>query len=54
MDELTRTSRARHLLVMLSGSVAETFPELDDWVTEVICVQFVATLIELDRKSKGL
>lgn len=48
MDESTVTS-VRHLLNMILGEVDVLFPYVDSRVLEVVCVQFVATLIELSE-----
>jgi len=51
----TKTTSAGHLLNMLFGETDLLFPNVDDSVREIVCVQFVATLIELEEKqSKGL
>ena len=54
MDSTT-TATARLLLEQLWDEVDLLFPSLDPYVRNVVCVQFVATLIDLEeQKRKGL
>lgn len=49
MDSTTTTS-ARHLLNILLSEVDDLCPNVPAWVLEVVCVQFIATLIELEQR----
>jgi hypothetical protein len=54
MAEYSVTS-VRHLLNMILSEVDVLFPDVNERVLEVVCVQFVATLIELNEpKIKDL
>jgi len=50
MNESTVTS-VRHLLNLILSDVDVLFPDVDQRVLEVVCVQFIATLIELQEEG---